>query len=563
VSRKQAEAELATITAQLDRSHPGRVMHVRVTDGSMIEQLRGMSGAKGPVGMALMGLILVMGLLILLLVCANVTTILLARAAARRQEMAVRASLGAGRGRLFRQLLTETGVLALVAAGAGMWIAYALPTLLFKLQASIPGGAAVPLSFDWRVFAYTLSAAVFATCAAAISPAVESLRFDLATALKPLGCGAGGRTHSRIRSVLIATQLAISLAALTSAALILRAQTHLLSFNPGYDPESAVIVELDLTQFGYDQAASLTFVRTLMPQLEALPGVQSVVLGVPFRNRSVTNLMDRQVDFRAVSSGYFGAMGIRILRGRIFDETNSASVVISETFARTFWPGQDPIGKRWRDQTGEHMVVGLASDTSSLRVGEIDGPIFYTRDHIGGRNAILIRSSRNAESLIPLIRARVRQQDPQVFVASTTVAAMILEQTRFYGFVLAVLSIPTVLTLLLSLLGIYGVASYAVAQRTHEIGIRLALGAERSEIIRLLLKSVSRPLTVGLVCGTLLAAAIGFVLQQGRVLAGLSAVDPLAYLGAALLVVGAALLATFIPTRRAARLDPWRSLRDE
>ena len=560
ITHAQAQAELTSLAAGLEDAQPGRTTRVLVTDGSMFSNPALKSGF-----MVLFALTLTSGALTLVLVCANVAGLLLSRSTLRRQEMAIRSALGGGRVRLMRQLLTESLLLALVATGVSLWLAYNVPSLIWRFVPGTSGKLDFPV--DGRILGFTLGVAFLAALGAGLSPALESLKFNLASTLKPLGRGGAGKSTSRLRSALVATQLAISLAVLISAAFVVRSQIRLLLPNLRYDPESIIVTTLTAASTTHDQ------VRREVKRIEELPGVDSVILGLPFGDRHGVQINPipgdrRRVASQAVSSGYFAALGIPRIRGRWFnddeatDESQPVEVVASETFARTFWPGQEGIGQRWTDGTRDLIVIGVAGDAS----GNDEAPplLYYLPASAeGNRNSFFVHASTPSGPLIRTIQEIVRNRIPEASATTETMASKIERRGAGTRLTFGVISIPIGLALLISLLGTYGMASSAVAQRRHELAVRMALGAGRTDVARLLLKSNFGPIGVGLLCGLGLAIALGIALRNAGAFPSFSAVDPLIGITAVVLVGSAALLATFGPTRRAAHQEPWVHLRDE
>jgi predicted permease len=575
-THRQAQAELSPIAAQLDRLHPGRQIHIFVTDGAHI---RNLFGAK--VAPVVFGLIMGSFALILLIVCANVTTLLLSRAAGRRQETAIRLSLGAGRGRLLRQLLTESLLLAFLAGAASWWLAHILPGAIFGLSADAP--SEVSLDPDWRVFLFTFAAATLAGCLAGLSPALESLRVDLSTSLKPAGGVGAGRGRTRVRRWLIAGQLAASLALLVAAGLIVRVQTRLFQRDVGFDPQSVVMTPLPLSRIGYDEASARAFHDLLLESVRGLPGVSAAALeqSTPFRAMWSTLVISesdedvrgqQRVFLRRVSPEYFGTLRIALLQGRLFTDAETRTpggatpVVVSRPFALSFWPNQDPLGQRLRTFDKRQLqVVGVAEDASTMHLGEIDGPLIYEPfGQPGDVDAVLIvRGAGDAASLVPAIRSATRRLDPELASDPETLRAELDRQAERYAFLLKVAWVPSGLALVLCVLGVYGVAAFAAAQRTQEIGIRLAIGAEPRDVIRLLLGGIARPVLAGVLGGLALGAAIGALMRSAGLLLDVHPIDPLSYAAACAIVGSAAFLATFVPVRRASRLDPSQALRHE
>jgi len=569
----QAQTELSMVASRLDLQHPGRQTRILVNNGAHIHSP--FFSRKAPLVLAL---ITGSFMLILLIVCANVTTLLLARAAERRQEMAVRLSLGAGRARLLRQLLTESLVLAFLAGAVTWWLAHHLPRIIFGMSADAP--PEVSLHPDWRVLLFTFGAAALAGCVAGLSPALESLRVDLSESLKPAGRGGAGRSQTRVRRWLVAAQVAASLALLVTAGQMMRVQTRLFNTELTYDPRSVVVTPLSLSPVGYDTTSARVFHARLLESVQTLPGVRAAALamGGLFRGKYTAwvsapdgdDPQPRRVFRRHVSPQYFETMQIPIIQGTAFGDFDARQadavtpIVVSRTFASSFWTNRDPIGARITGAgKGERRVVGVAEDTSSMRLGEPDGPFYYEPVQNPVDAILVVRATGDATTLVPAIRARIRALDPQVASSPETIGAELDRQAERYGFIFKVATIPSGLALVLSVLGIYGVAAFAATQRAHEIGIRLAIGARRADVITLLLGAIKRPLAAGMLCGLMFAAAIGFLMRKAGLLMDIHPLDPLSYAVVCVIVASAAITATFIPARRASRLDPLKALREE
>ena len=391
-----------------------------------------------------------------------------------------------------------------------------------------------------------------------------------------------GRSLSGLRGVLVMTQLAASLAVLAAAGLLVRAQGRLSDLGVGYDLKSIVVTRVS-SPIARDNSQGGAFSRTLIERVEALAGVRSIAVAnsAPFQGSATEAVRTEAasaphewhpVRIRRVSPSYFDIFAVRIIRGRIFtaDEIRPSSdlapVVISEALARALWRSGDPVGARIHTKNSKILqVVGVAADTSSVQPGERDGPVIYQPLHPTSLadGVLIVRAMGSGDTLVPAIRATIRTLDPQQAPAPETVAAIVDRLADRYAFILKVGSIPAVLAFVLCLLGIYGVAAFSAAQRTREVGIRMALGARRQDIILLLGQSVAWPLLVGLPVGFALGAGLGVLFDRAHLLLGVSAMDPLSHAAAALLIAVTVIVATLIPARRASRLDPWRSLRVE
>ena len=580
-SLRQLQEELDLLARAADEKMPGRVTSLIVTNGSLVQHPDMRSRAS-----LLIGVTLGTTTLLLLLACVNVTTLLLSRAAARQREIAVRLSLGAGRFRLLRQLLTESLVLSGLAAALSVFIAQRAPAALWKSVMS--SAAPFDLSPDWRVLLYCLCVAVGAGIIAGASPALESLRPGMADSLKRSTTAVTqGPRRSRLRGVLVAVQVALSLLLLVEAALFARAQRRFLSYDPGFETTNVVSVRLESVRAGYDPPPS--FYREFESRVRAVPGVVTIsyTSPAPWDGRSssgVTEIDGKPLpdtrDFRRdparreVSAEFFHVLDIPLTRGRPFrDHERSAAAVIptivSEAMARRYWPGQDPVGHQFRTSAGRgrtpwrHDVIGVARDVQSVRSMQDDGPLFYGPLDIEQSNpsVMLIRVSSDPEAVATAIRNVVRLADQQMASTVVTLASIVeaegerLQPAMMYG------AFAGALALFLALTGVYGVVSFSVTQRIREIGIRVALGAQRRDVLSIVLRSGAAPVLGGLVAGLGLALAVSFVMEA--ILFGLSPRDPLTFAGAALLLFAAALGAIWLPARRAAALDPVTSLRYE
>jgi putative ABC transport system permease protein len=570
---EHVNSELNVIAAALDQLHPGRTTKILATNGALIAEPRNARGMRPR-------LVLVLGttLILLMMVCTNVTTLLLARAAERRHEMAVRLSLGATRSRLLRQLLTESVVLALAAGTLSLALAYYLPRPIAQRLAGGVVNVTASFTVDLRVFAYTWGLAVLAGCGAGLTPASESLRTRFAGGFNRISV-TGSQTTTFLRGTLIAEQLAISLALLVGMGLVLRSRDHILKPDVGYDPNSVLVVNIDLASLGYSHYSSLAFYDRLLPRLESLPGVGAVGLSSlpPFQGQRLTtvaagaNAAGVSTHVRAVSSSYFDIAGVRLLRGRLFSSPESRfprspiAVIISESLARKLSLSAPEVGRRMDLADGTAVqIIGVVSDTSSVRPGERDDGMLYESMGSGSlaTASVLMAVTGDPQTLLQVVRSEVRALDPQVFVSPETVAAAISRESERYASVVKLAAIPAGVAIFLAVIGIYGVTAFAAAQRRHEVGVRTALGARPREIVTLFFLSLRWPLLAGLTLGIVLSAAGIHLLRQAKLTADVTLADPWAY-GMALLLIGSIAAATFVPALRAARTEPWLALRDD
>jgi putative ABC transport system permease protein len=565
ITRSEARAELQVLSQRF-RASVGQDPRTVLIGGTQF-----LSGRNAkPEALAIIGVLFTGITLLLLIACANVGNLLLARAAARMAEISVRLSIGASRSRIVRQLLTEGLVLASVAAAAGLALATWLPPFVLERVANQP--APFEIAPDALVIGYAVALAVVTCVACALAPALHVTRMDVASALKD-GTPAL-RSRFPLRTVLLATQVAVTVVLLTSAGLLLRgvAQAHELDL--GFNVEGIGVVRIELPAFAYDntRAAALlndlrTAVRNAGLQSWAFVGHEPLAdlhfqTGVRLDGQSEN--LTKIVQFITVTPGYFSVLGLPILAGRDFQENEDGRpvAIVNETLARQYWPGQNPVGRTFVSGQESLEIVGLVRDAYMSGLNEIE-PLFFRP-----------MGARVLSELFPPLMFRARQP-----AAWTSLAALIsnveprarvdvapltdrfenrLAQLNFAPLAASILG---VLGLTLATIGMFGVFAYMVRQRTKEIGIRMALGAPSLAVVRLVLSGHSRALTVGLAAGLAGALAASQVLRGS--LYGLSPLDPIAYGGVVVLLGASAIAASYLPARRATRIDPVLALRNE
>ena len=564
-TRDSARAEVQVLSTRF-RSSVGMTEHSLAIGGTQF-----LSGRRGGgEALAILG-VLSLGLtLVLLIACANVGNLLLARAAARVNEIGVRLSLGAGRARIVRQLLTEGFVLAIGASVVGLFVSMWLPPLVL----SVVAGTARPfdLSLDGWVLVYALAVAVLSCLAFALAPALNATKCDIATALKH--DAAMLQSRFPLRSTLLAVQVAVSVVLLTSAALLLRGVAQARLLDPGFAMDGVAVATIDVPEESYDVARRRAFVTETTTELQRAGivrfgfasneplGNESSMTGMRLQGESPAQA--RTVEFINVSPGYFDALSIPIVAGRDFidaDEGRSV-VIVNQTMARRYWPGGTAVGQVFFGGGNRQLmqIVGVVADAHVASMEEIEPVLFLPPGDMSQRVPRLLFST-DEPSTSATIAAIVERVDGRARVDVTPLRDRFENWLGDLRLAPLVASAIGVFALGVAVVGMLGVFSYIVRQRTREIGIRMALGAGAGDVLRLVLASSSRAVLAGLAVGGLGGFAASQVLRSS--LYGLSPLDPIAYGGVLLLLALAACLASYIPARRALRIDPVRALRYE
>jgi putative ABC transport system permease protein len=526
---------------------------------------------------------------VLLIACANVANLLLARAAGRRQEIAVRSALGAGRWRLVRQLLAESTLVALAGGAAGMLLAlWGVPMLLaLAPEGKIP--RLEQIHIDSWVFAFTLLVSLATGLLFGLVPAFQATRRELRESLSQGRRSLTGR-HERLRAALVISEIALALVLLTGAGLMLKSFLRLRSVNPGYQAEKVLTMTVELPDTVYSTAEQVRDFHTrILQRLSGLPGVIAagavnwsplggLLTKGDFQLEGGRRLpRDYMVDKLCVSSAYFRAMGIRLFKGRAFTEADSAAapgvVIVSQSVARTLWPGEDPIGKRVSEEDhpkpGDWLtIVGVVNDVRQMSLAEKPDPaLYFPYAQIKftswlSRMTFTLRTASNPQQLAGAMRTALHAVDPdQPVVAMSTMQERIAASTAEPRFQARLLGTFSLLALVLSAVGIYSVLAYSVAQRTKEIGIRMALGAERRDVLAMVVRRTFVLAAAGVALGALGALAVTRVLA--RFLYEIKPTDPGAFATVAGLLTCVALMAGLIPARRATKVDPMVALRYE
>jgi predicted permease len=578
-TREEASAELDTIMQQLALEYPQPNQGRRA---AIVLPRDAPFGA--PVALRLMLLVLsAVMMLVLAIACANVANLLLSRAVGRRREIAIRLSLGASRGRLLRQLLTESVLLALAAgtlAGvAAFWTSGLLKAIIPPIDAPIDLGIAV----DGPTMIFALALSIATGVVFGLAPAWQATRADTMTALKEEGGrGAGGGSGRRLRGALVVAQVAVCLVLLVGAGLFMRSLAAIQRVNPGFDVERQLSVAMDLSLNGYDAETARQFHDRVVSSVTALPGVAAAAfsqqLPLGFSGSTSTRVVidaytppaneEPAVGYNVVSARYFETMGIPIVAGREFSPADSVTatpaVVINETMATRYWSGRDPIGTRVRADDGSYVVVGIVRD---IKYGTLDEPsqphlYFNLAQRYSSGVLLQVRTAGDPLALVRPVREAVRAIDPNLPLWDARPVSEHMEQAVFPQRLGAtLLGVMSALALLLATVGLCGVMSYAVSQRMPEMGVRLALGASPSALRRMVIGHGVRLTIVGVGIG--LAAAFGATRLIASVLPGITATDPLTFVSVPAALLGVAVAAAWLPARRASRVDPILALRRE
>ncbi|MBF5041874.1 MULTISPECIES: ABC transporter permease [Myxococcaceae] len=576
-SAKQAAAELDALGQALALAHPDTLRD----HGIRLQALGGVEPEmQGPV-MAVAAVLFAAAGLILLIACVNVAGVLLARAVSRRSELAVRLALGAGQGRLIRQLLTEALLLFTLGGAAGLLVSVWATDALLALEPPIPVRFALDVQPDVRVLLFALGTALACGLVFGLLPALRGARGDLLPALR--GDASGSRRGSRLRSAFVVGQVALALVLLTGSGLLMRAVQHARGLELGFRPDGVAVASLDLRTGGLDAQHGAVFLNELTARLSAMPGVETVGLAsiVPLemgRKTEVLNVPGQTpppgapgfaVDFAELSPGTFAVLGIPLVAGRDMSTTDAPGAprvaVVNEAFVRRYLPEGSALGRSVTLDKDSVQVVGVVKDAMVHDWGAAPRPAVWVplAQSYSAHTSVLVRAQGGDEArAVLLLREALRAQQP-------TVAALQLEPLRHYiGMALlpqqiagSVAGVLGAIGLLLASLGLYGVVAYAVSVRTRELGIRMALGARGDEVVGLVLRQGLRLALIGVAVGTGLALAVGQGLRG--MLMGVSPADPLTLGSLALLLVAVALFASWLPARRASRVNPLSALRAE
>lgn len=578
VTIEQAQAEISAVAKRLENRYPAtnRAHEIRLYPlwqtpfngaGTLLPTLR---------------ISLLVAAVVLLIACANVGNLLLVRSVTRRHEMTVRLSVGAGRTRLLRQLLTEGLILSALAAIGGVLVATWCRNLIALFYPTRPGVIVnLPAELDWRVLALSAAVCVFSTLLFGLVPAIQASRIDLAGAMKSeSGSVIGGRGKAWIRSSLILVQVSLSFILLVGAGLLLKSLEAMRETNPGFSAKGVLTTTIDMVSAGYDPQRIKTFEDALQERIQSLGGVESVAFarGIPISYRTYSSSPiaiegfetapeERlSVDFHEVGPGYFTTMGIPLVSGREFtiadNEAAPPVAVVNEAMAAQFWRGENPVGKRLQMKNRWLQVVGVAKNSKYRTLTEATKPFFYVsmRQSAMGQN-LQLRTSLPPETLAPVLTREIKALDANLAPSEViTMREQVDRMSWAQRAAVILLFIFGGLALALAAIGLYGVMSYSVSQSTRELALRMALGAEAKDLLRLVMSN-GLALTAG---GIVLGAGGALLLTRllGDLLYKVSPRDPASFGLAFLVMIAASVAACFLPAWRATRTDPVQVLRD-
>jgi predicted permease len=527
---------------------------------------------------AFTGLLMAAVGLVLLIACANAANLVLARAATRCRELAVRSALGASRFRIIRQALTESLLLSMIGGAGGLLIAYwSIPALLSLTPATIPVSIEAPL--DWRVFAFTFIASLLSGIAFGVMPALRSTRRDLTPALND-GRQLAGPRRSWLRGSIVVAQITVCMLLLISAGLCIRSLFNARSIDPGFSTHDIAVAHLDPGSLGYTESQDRQFYQQLLERVRALPGVSSASLSdyLPLgTSRTVHGVHidganpapgqeDIPIQVAYVAPDFFNTMGVPVLNGRDFSAQDShpgsTAVIVNQAMATHFWPGRNPIGLHFKDGKETVEIVGVVKTGKYRTLSEDPVNFMYLPLGAQAQEYLVVHTGAGEEAALDGIRHVIQSLDPNIVpIEMETISqymALPLFAAHTTGILLAVFGS---VALLLATIGLSGVVSYSVSQRTNEIGVRMALGADRLDVVKLILKQGMRLTAIGILCGLVLSFAATRALSG--LLYGIKPGDPVTFAAISLFLAAVAFVSCFIPARRAASIDPMNALRAE
>jgi len=582
VSLSAAEASLKTLASHLESAFPKDNANRSVALTALAEAAVGVNNRSQFVlaGGLMMGIV---GL-VLLIACVNLANLLLAQAARREKEIGLRAALGASQGRVMRQLLTESLVLAILSGAVGLVIAYWGRAVLWSFRPPFILDGDIDLGFDSRVLFFTLGMALLTAVLIGVAPAIKAAKPDLIEALKVGGRGGTvGWTRNPFRSLLVITEIALALVALVGAGLFIRSMQNAQRVDPGFESKNLFVFAFDLGALHYEEGRAQQYFRAAIDRAKTSPGVESATIASNFPlggglSRTVfPEGQDEASGYRGtltllndIAPNFFATLRVPLLSGREFSDADRQGTkqvaIISEAMAKQFWPNENAVGKRFHffGETALREVVGIARNTVVNAIAEEPQPLAYlplTQDYAPAVT-MQVRTNGRPEAVIATVRSQVQSLDTNLALTNINTIGELIDQALWAPRMgAALLTVFGGLALFLAVVGVYGVLSYSVNQQTREIGVRMAMGAQSGRILSLVVQQGMRLAIAGLTLGILIALAATRVLSS--LLFGVSAHDPLIFVGVSVILAAAAILACYIPARRATRVDPLVALRYE
>jgi predicted permease len=581
VTRAKAAVLVNVVKKRIDDAYHKDEKH---HEGVTLQTAGGLIAGSVTPAFTLMAVLMVVVGLVLLVACANVANILLARAAGRQKEIAIRLAMGAGRKQLVRQLLIESFLLALAGAGVGFALAAVAARAISNFQLPLPFPIVFDFNVDMRVAAFTLGLSMITALAFGLVPALRASRPDLVDALKDGPTLFGGSGRSKMRNALVIVQVALSMVLLTAAGLFLRSLGNASTIDIGFNPSNMLMMTVDPKLHNYSHDKAVQFLWQLEGRVSALPGVRSLsfVGTVPLSIGSTGYNFDvdatkehpkqsGNANVNNVGAAYFQTMEIPMLRGRDFNlrKDDAHMVIINETMAANMFPGQDPIGQQMRQGKDTFTVIGVARNSKLKTIGEKPGNAAYLFLNAAPEKAnsffgttLIVKTSVNPRSLARQVREQITALDPTMAVFNSETMQEHVDKSLILPRISALLfGIFGVVGLTLAVIGLYGVMSYSVRRRTREIGIRMALGAKPRAVLEMVLRQGLALTGIGLGIGIMIALASGRF--TASVLYGTSGTDPLTFAIVSVVLLAAAAVAILVPASRAARVEPSTALRYE
>jgi putative ABC transport system permease protein len=582
VSIGQADASLKTIATHLESEYPqdnaGRgVTLTPLADAAVGANQHEQLSLAGGVMMGIVGLVL-------LIACVNLANLLLAQAARREKEMSLRAALGASRWRVLRQLMTESILLSLVGGAVGLVIAYWGRAALWSFRPPFIQDADINLALDSRVLFFTLGISILTGLLFGTVPAIKASRVDLAETLKVGGRGnAVGWRSNPLRSILVVAEIALAMVALIGAGLFVRSMQNAQRTNLGFESQKLFSMAFSLGALHYDEGRGQQFFREVVERAKSLPGVadatvaSNLPLGGGFARTTFPEGQDITTGYRGtlteindVTPGYFDTLRIPLISGRVFNDSDRATTadvaVVNEAMAKRFWPNENALGKRFHfiDEAKLRQIVGIVRNTVVNNIGEDPQPLIYlpmTQDY-SPFASVQVRTTGNPHAAISTVRAQIQSLEPNLAITNVQTIGDIVDQGLWAPRMgAALLGLFGALALALAAVGVYGVLSYSVTQQVHEIGIRMALGAQPVSVLKLIVGQGLKLAAAGLVLG--LVGALVAMRVLSTLLFNVSTHDPVTFIGVSIVLVATAALACYIPALRATRVDPIIALRYE